>query len=251
MEELQERRERMVKLSKRLKTAREYKGNSYYKNSQSLKSLKTKKTYTSTEGDSKLIRKFYPQSTTNKENKQIDFTTHFQDSHSIEDSKANLSINKYGLKSYNYQALNTIKDSRTPSNKSSQNFSIKYQFGKNSQVISNAKRVSDYSTKAKSMQREESKMKKNTKSINSITNKSLSMNKSKQKLSREKIRFKPESKVGVNFQSKPYIGKMIPPKTQREMQSFFNGSAEGIGDDEYSGNIRLTIANLFIWYLVV
>jgi hypothetical protein len=159
MEELQERRERMIKLSKRLKTAREYKGNAYYKSSQSLKSLKTKKTYTNTEGDSKLIRKFYPQSTTNKENKQIDFTSHLQDSHSIEDPKANLSLNKYGLKSYNFHALSTLKDTKTPSNKSSHNLSIKYQFSKQSQLKSSSKRVSEYNTKSKSMQREEGKFK--------------------------------------------------------------------------------------------
>ena len=78
---------------------------------------------------------------------------------------------------------------------------------------------------------------KNSKSISSLTNKSLLLNKSKQKLSREKIKFIPDPKVGKNFQSKPYIGKMNPPKTQREMQSFFNASSQDIVmDDEYSSN---------------
>ena len=97
---------------------------------------------------------------TNKENKQIDFTSHLQDSHSIEDPKANLSLNKYGLKLYNFHALSTLKDTKTPSNKSSHNLSMKNQFSKQPQLKSSSKRVCDYNTKSKSMQREEWKSKK-------------------------------------------------------------------------------------------
>lgn len=52
------------------------------------------------------------------------------------------------------------------------------------------------------------------------------MSKSKQKLSREKIKFN---------QVKPSIGKMIPPKTQRELQSF--NACSQLGGEQYSCDI--------------
>ena len=96
------------------------------------------------------------------------------------------------------------------------------------------KKTEDWSNlKSKSLQRQlEGKVKKtNSKSISSYWNKSISL-KSKQKLAREKIKFKCTSQATNEFnQSKATIGKMIPPKTQREMQSFFNSSENVIGDD--------------------
>ena len=88
MEELRERKERMIKLSKRLRTAREYQSSMYSKDSHSLKNIKTKKTYYTLEGNNKVIQKFYPQSTTNKENKPIDIEGALATNSSGRNSKA-------------------------------------------------------------------------------------------------------------------------------------------------------------------
>lgn len=66
-------------------------------NSQSLKNIKMKKSYTH-ENDNKIIQKFYPQSTTNKENKQIDFESHLIDNVSLEDNTKKNANNKFGVK---------------------------------------------------------------------------------------------------------------------------------------------------------
>lgn len=209
-------------------------------NSQSLKNIKTKKTYTTNESDNKIIQKFYPQSTTNKENKPIEFDSHTYSNLTLEDHKVSQGHSKHGLKSYNYHANYTQGSTKTPSNKN-QNFSIKYQLVKKSQNRPSAKRVSEYSnSKSKSTQRqgEAKPNKKNSKSISSYSSKSISLQKSKQKLSREKIKFKENPKICKDFhQSKLHIGMMIPPKTQREMQSFFNASAQVTGEEGYSCDI--------------
>lgn len=211
-------------------------------NSQSLKNIKTKKSYTTNESDNKIIQKFYPQSTTNKENKPIEFDSHTYSHLTLEDNKQSQAHNKHGLKSYNYHANYTQGSAKTPSNKSqNQNFSIKYQLVKKSQNRPSAKRVSEYSSsKSKSTQRqgEAKPNKKNSKSISSYSSKSISLQKSKQKLSREKIKFKDNPKVYKDFQqSKIHIGMMMPPKTQREMQSFFNASTQVAGEEGYSCDI--------------
>ena len=235
MEERRDIKERMIKHTKKIKTAREYNSGAYYKNSQSLKNIKTKKTYNTSESESKIIQKFYPQTTTNKENKPIELEEAFHKNHGGRDVKKRLSKNKYSLKSYNYQANYGQTSHKTPTNRTAQNFNLKYPLVKKDQIKNHPKRISEFNTKSKSMLREDVKLKKNTKSVSSLTNKSLSIQKSKQKLSREKIKFRPEAKIGTNFnQSKPYIGKMIPPKTQREMQSFFNSSTQMTHNEDYS-----------------
>lgn len=136
------------------------------------------------------------------------------------------------MKSYQYHANYTQGNSNTAKHKNNQNFTIKYYVVKKDQIKNNQNRVSEYNKKLKSTMREEGYLKGSKKITHSVSNKSLSIQKSKQKLSREKIKFRPDAKVSSNFhQSKPFIGKMIPPKTQREMQSFFNSSTE---EEKYS-----------------
>ena len=143
--------------------------------------------------------------------------------------------NKYSLKSFNYHANYTQGSNKTTTNKKNQNFAIRYSLVKKDQAKNNQKKVSGYSKKSKSTLREEGKLKRNNKSTHSLSNKTLSTQKSKQKLSREKIRFRPDAKVSSNFhQSKPFIGKMIPPKTQRESQYFFNSSTQISHAEDYS-----------------
>lgn len=90
--------------------------------------------------------------------------------------------------------------------------SVKRSIELNNQKPKSQNRTNDSKSKTKA-----------TKSIStSYSMKSLGLQK-KQKLSREKIKFKPQTKAGVDFSqsSKPSIGKMIPPKTQRDTV-FFN-----------------------------
>ena len=84
-----------------------------------------KKSYTN-ENDNKIIKKFYPQSTTNKENKQIDFESHLVDNISLEDNSKSNQNNKFGVKWYNYHTNFTQGGIKTPSNRA-QNLGIKYQ----------------------------------------------------------------------------------------------------------------------------
>lgn len=147
------------------------------------------------------------------------------------------------MKSHNYHANYTSGGAKTPVNRG-QNFSIKYQVVKKSQHNSRSKRLGEYNS-SKSTQRLEQKTKKGAKSISSYSTKSISVPKSKQKLSREKIKFKNNNlKIGKNFyQSKPLIGKMIPPKTQREMESFFNTSSDITRNEGYACDLSNIVNN--------
>ena len=72
-----------------------------------------------------MLQKFYPQSTTNKENKPIEFEQKRQSNMSIENTSNNTSANKYSHKSYNYHSNYVQSSVKTPSG--NQNLSIKYQ----------------------------------------------------------------------------------------------------------------------------
>ena len=160
-----------------------------------------------------------------------------KDKVNIDTSGVNTSVNKFGHKSYNYHS-NFVQstDSKTPSN-SNVNVSIKYQLMSKANSKPKTKVTETKNRKAKSMQSYR-----------------LQVAKNKQKLTRDKIKFKgifatisdlecqfilwfivKPTKVGKNFGSKAGgIGKAMPPKTQRELQSFMYSHNKG---DQYSWEI--------------